>query len=74
MNLSFWEMTEIIIKCGRQICQHLYCLFRLQRIQNKVLDMSVVSSLIGSLINEIMCSECDGSSGLVRDSPHICVE
>jgi hypothetical protein len=31
MNLSFWEMTEIIIKCGRQICWHLSCLYRLQR-------------------------------------------
>ena len=30
MNLSFWEITEIIIKCGRQICRHLYCLSRLQ--------------------------------------------
>jgi hypothetical protein len=24
--------------------------------------------------SEIMCGECDGSSGLVRDPPHICVE
>jgi hypothetical protein len=31
MNLSFWEMTEIIIKCGRQICLHISCLSRLQR-------------------------------------------
>jgi hypothetical protein len=23
---------------------------------------------------EIMCGECDGSSGLVRDASHICVE
>jgi hypothetical protein len=23
---------------------------------------------------EIMCGECDGSSGLVRDPSHICVE
>jgi hypothetical protein len=30
MNLLFWEITKIIIKCGRQICWHLYCLFRLQ--------------------------------------------
>ena len=30
MNLSFWEMTEIIIKCGRQICRHLSCPSRLQ--------------------------------------------
>jgi hypothetical protein len=30
MNLSFWEMTEIIIKCGRQICRHLSCRSRLQ--------------------------------------------
>jgi hypothetical protein len=27
----FWEMTKIIIKCGRQMCRHLYCLYRLQR-------------------------------------------
>jgi hypothetical protein len=67
-------------------------------IQNKVLGMSALSSLIGSLINaievepiianesrelevrtfmgtiEIMCGECDGSSGLVRDPSHIYVE
>jgi hypothetical protein len=30
MNLLFWEMTKIIIKCGRQICRHLSCLYRLQ--------------------------------------------
>jgi hypothetical protein len=30
MNLSFWEMTEIIIKCGRQICRWLSCPSRLQ--------------------------------------------
>jgi hypothetical protein len=23
MNLSFWETTKIIIKCGRQMCRHL---------------------------------------------------
>jgi hypothetical protein len=27
----FWEMTKIIIKCGRQMCRHLSCLSRLQR-------------------------------------------
>jgi hypothetical protein len=26
----FWEMTKIIIKCGRQMCRHLSCLYRLQ--------------------------------------------
>jgi hypothetical protein len=31
MNLSFWEMTKIIIKCGRQMCRQLSCLYRLQR-------------------------------------------
>lgn len=30
MNLSFWEITKIIIKCGRQMCRHLSCLYRLQ--------------------------------------------
>jgi hypothetical protein len=25
-------------------------------------------------IVEIMCGECDGSSGLVRDPSHVCVE
>jgi hypothetical protein len=30
MNLLFWEMMEIIIKCERKICQHLSCLSRLQ--------------------------------------------
>jgi len=53
MNLSFWEMTEIIIKCGRQICLHLSCPSRLQMDPKKVLGMSALSSLIGSLINAI---------------------
>jgi hypothetical protein len=30
-SFVFWEMTEIIIKCGRQICRHLSCLSRLQK-------------------------------------------
>jgi hypothetical protein len=30
-SFCFWEMTKIIIKCGRQMCRHLSCLYRLQR-------------------------------------------
>jgi hypothetical protein len=40
-------------KCGRQMCRHLSCLYRLQTDPKKVLGMSVVSSLIGSMINAI---------------------
>ena len=29
-SFVFWEMTKIIIKCGRQMCRHLSCLSRLQ--------------------------------------------
>jgi hypothetical protein len=29
INYSFWEITEIIIKCERQIYQHLPCLSKL---------------------------------------------
>jgi hypothetical protein len=29
MNLSFWEMTKIIIKCGIRMCRHLSCLSKL---------------------------------------------
>jgi hypothetical protein len=53
MNLSFWEMMEIIIKYGRQICRHLSCLSRLQKDPKKVLGMSALSSLIWSMINAI---------------------
>jgi hypothetical protein len=52
MNLSFWEMTEIIIKCGR-----------------RELEVRTFMDTI-----EIMCGECDGSNGLVRDPSHVCVE
>jgi hypothetical protein len=29
-DILFWEMTEIIIEYGRQMCWHLSCLYRLQ--------------------------------------------
>jgi hypothetical protein len=53
MNLSFWEIIEIIIKCGRQICRRLSCLSRLQMDQKQSPCMTVLSSLTGSLINAI---------------------
>jgi hypothetical protein len=53
MNLSFWEITEIIIKCGRQICRHLSCPSRLQMDPKQSPSMSTFSSLTGSLINAI---------------------
>jgi hypothetical protein len=53
MNLSFWEMTGIIIKCGRQICRHLSCLYRLQRDPKQSPRHKCLNLSYRSLINAI---------------------
>jgi hypothetical protein len=40
-NESFiLENDKIIIKCGRQMCRHIFCLSRLQTDPKQLLDMS----------------------------------
>ena len=53
MNLSFWEMTRSLLNMGDKCVDTYLASIDCKGIQNKVLGMSALSSLIGSLINAI---------------------
>jgi hypothetical protein len=53
MNLSFWEWRRSLLNVGDKYVDTYIASLDCKRIQNKVLSMSVVSSLIGSMINAI---------------------